>query len=59
MTPPHLLAAAIRARASAPGNLVPQAAIRWTLRELRRLVAPEVWWTRAREAAPAVTRHSV
>ena len=42
MTPLHLLAAAIRACASAPGGLVPTAAILWTLRELRRLVVLEV-----------------
>ena len=42
MTPLSLLAPAIRARASAPGSLVPPAAILWTLRESCRLAALEV-----------------
>ena len=42
MTPLRLLADAIRGRASAPGKFVPPAALLWTLRELRRLLALEV-----------------
>lgn len=42
MTPLDLLADAIPARASAPGGLVPPAAILWTLCELRRHLALEV-----------------
>lgn len=42
MTPLNFLADAIRAPTSAPGSLVPLAAILWTLRESRRLAALEV-----------------